>query len=125
MKLRTREFALRALRLAAALPRTPEADVIKRPLVRSGTAVAAGYRAACRAKSNADFVYKLGVVEEEADETALWLELIVADAMLPAGKVAPLLAEAGELTAIMVSSRRTARGTRAPANPKSKFQDRK
>jgi four helix bundle protein len=122
MKLRPRQFALRVLRLAAALPRTIEADVIKRQLVRSGTGVASAYRAVCRAKSGADFIYKLRVVEEEADETALWLELIVEDGMLPAEKVAALLKEADAITAIMVSSQKTARGTRASANPKPKIQ---
>src|SRR5476649_2601536 len=94
MKLRTKQFALRVLRLAAALPRTIEADVIKRQVVRSGTSVASGYRAVCRAKSDADFAYKLSLVEEESDETALWLELIVEDGMLPPGKIAALLKEA-------------------------------
>ena len=122
MKLRTKTFALRVLRLAASLPRTIEAVVIKRQVVRSGTSVASGYRAACRAKSGADFTYKLSVIEEEADETALWLELIADDGMLPAEKVAPLLKEADEITAMMVSAQKTARGLRIAVNPKSKIQ---
>ncbi len=122
MKLRTKQFALRVLRLAAALPRTIAADVIRRQVVRSGTAVASGYRAVCRAKSGADFAYKLRVVEEEADETALRLELITEDKMLPGGQVTPLLKEADEITAMMVSAQKTARGLRPPAGPKSKIQ---
>ncbi len=125
MKLRTKRFALRVLRLAAALPRTIEADVIKRQVVRSGTSVASAYRAACRAKSKADFAYKLSVVEEESDETALWLELVAEDAMLPMDKVAALRKEADEITAIMVSSQKTARGPYRPPDPKSKLQNQK
>ncbi len=123
MKLRTKRFALHLLRLTAAMPRTIAADVLHRQVVRSGTAVASGYRAACRAKSSADFIYKLSVVEEEADETALWLELIAEDGMLPQGKVAALLQEAGEITAMMVSAQKTVRVSRLPHNPKSKLQN--
>jgi four helix bundle protein len=125
LKQRTKTFALRILKLAVALPRSIEADVIRRQIVRSGTSVAASYRSSCRAKSGGDFAYKLSVVEEEADETALWLELIVAGELLPAGKVEPLLREAGEITAIMVASLRTARGPRTRSNPKSKIQNQK
>ncbi|HZP61000.1 MAG TPA: four helix bundle protein [Opitutaceae bacterium] len=122
MKQRTKTFALRILYLAQALPHTVEADVIKRQIVRSGTAVASAYRAVCRAKSGPDFAYKLSVVEEEADETALWLELIVEDGMLSAEKVVRLLTEANEITAMMVSSQKTNRALRAADNPKSKIQ---
>ncbi|HTQ31277.1 MAG TPA: four helix bundle protein [Opitutaceae bacterium] len=122
MKQRTKTFALRVLRLAEALPHTIEADVIKRQIVRSGTAVVSGYRAACRAKSDSDFAYKLSVVEEEADETALWLELIVEDGMLSAEKATLLLAEANEITAMMVSSQKTNRVLRVAGDPKSKLK---
>lgn len=120
LKQRTKLFALRILKFAAAMPRTIEADVVRRQIVRCGTSVAANYRAVCRAKLPEDFAYKLAVVEEEADETALWLELIVEGGMLPAGQVEALLAEAGEITAIMVASLRTIRGPRT-AIPKSKL----
>lgn len=125
LKQRTKTFALRILKLAAALPRSIEADVIRRQIVRSGTPVAANYRSSCRAKSADDFAYKLSVVEEEADETALWLELIVADGMLSAGQIEPLLHEASEITAIMVASLRTVRGSRSRTNPKSQIQNQK
>ena len=72
--------------------------------MRSGTSVAANYRAACRGRSKAEFIAKVGIAEEEADETALWLELITDDKLLPEKKVAPLLKEANELTAIMAAS---------------------
>jgi four helix bundle protein len=82
LKERTKEFALRIMRLVDALPRTPKGQALASQLVRSGTSVAANYRSAWRGRSRAEFVSKIGVVEEEADETALWLELIIADRIL-------------------------------------------
>lgn len=92
------------MRLVDALPKTPKGRAIASQLVRSGTSVAANYRAACRGRSKAEFISKLGVAEEEADETALWLELIIADRLLPEKKVDSLLREANELTAILAAS---------------------
>ena len=77
LKQRTRQFALRVIRLTEALPHSPAGEVIGRQLLRSATSVGANYRAACRGRSRADFVNKIGVVEEEADESHYWLELIV------------------------------------------------
>ena len=108
LKLRTKEFALRVIRLVAALPKTIEGRAIANQLVRSGTSVAANYRAACRARSRIEFIAKLGVVLEETDETQLWLEMIVDAKLLPAKLVQPLLDEANELVAIFVSSRKSA-----------------
>jgi four helix bundle protein len=108
LKLRTKQFALRVLKLVEALPNTVASRAVANQLVRSGTSVAANYRAACRGRSKVEFIAKLGVVEEEADESAFWLELIIESEMLPKGKVEALLQEANELTAIMVSSRKTA-----------------
>ena len=105
LKTRTKFFALRVLKLAAALPRTIEADVIKRQLVKAGTSVAANYRAACRGRSKAEFIAKIGVVEEEADESAFWLELIIEGTFLKKDLVKTLLDEANELTRIMARSR--------------------
>jgi four helix bundle protein len=104
LKERTKQFALRVMRLVDALPNTPKGRAIASQLVRSGTSVAANYRAACRGGSKAEFIAKVGIVEEEADETALWLELIIDDKLLPEKKVAPLLKEATEVTAIMAAS---------------------
>ena len=104
LKERTRKFALRVMRLIDALPRTPKGNALASQLVRSGTSVAANYRAACRGRSHAEFISKIGVAEEEADETALWLELIVGDNILPEKKILPLLTEANELVAIMAAS---------------------
>ena len=104
LKDRTKQFALRVMRLVDALPNTPKGRAIASQLVRSGTSVAANYRAAGRGRSHAEFISKIGVAEEEADETGLWLELIINDKLLPEKKIASLLKEANELTAIMAAS---------------------
>ena len=109
LKERTKQFALRVIRLSDTLPRQMAADVIGRQLIRSATSVAANYRAACRGKSRADFISKMGTVEEEADESALWLELLIDSQLVPAERLGALRQEADELTAIVVSSIRTAR----------------
>src|SRR6266481_7519460 len=103
LKQRMKQFALRIMRLVDALPNTPKGRAIASQVVRSGTSVAANYRPACRGRSKAEFIAKVGIAEEEADETALWLELII-DKLLPEKKVAPLLKEANEVTAIMAAS---------------------
>jgi len=105
LKRRTKSFALRILKLAAALPPTIEGKVIRGQLVRAGTSVGANYRAACRGRSWAEFIAKIGTVEEEADESAFWLELIIEGLFLKESRVAPLLAEAQALTRIMAKSR--------------------
>jgi four helix bundle protein len=107
LKLRTTQFALRIIRLVAALPKTIEGRAIANQLVRCATSVAANYRAACRARSRGEFVAKMGVVLEETDETQLWLELIIESKLLPV-KFEPLLEEASELVAIFVASRKSA-----------------
>lgn len=107
LKARTKLFSRRVLHLVEALPRTRSAGVLAGQLGRSGTSVGANYRSACRARSTADFIAKLGVVEEEADESAFWMELIIEEKMLPDAKVQPLWQEADALTAIMVASRKT------------------
>jgi four helix bundle protein len=112
LKKRTREFALRVIRLTEALPRTRAGDVMGRQLLRSATSVGANYRAACRGRSRADFISKIGIVEEESDESLYWLELIVEAGLLPRDKVAPLAREADELTAIFTATSRTAKQRR-------------
>jgi len=101
---RTKQFALRTMKLVGALPRSIQGRAIGGQLMRSGTSVAANYRAACRARSKAEFIAKLGTVEEEADESAFWMELIIAGGLLAAAQVQPLLVEAGELVAITAAS---------------------
>jgi len=109
LKRRTKRFALRAINLVEALPRSRTAEVIGRQLLRSATSVAANYRAACRGRSKPDFVSKLGIVEEESDESLFWLELIVEAGLMPEKRVKALLKEADELTAIFAASGRTAK----------------
>ena len=108
LKQRTKAFALRVMKLVHALPRNTEGRAIGNQLVRSGTSAGANYRAACRARSKAEFIAKLGIVEEKADESAYWMELIIDAGLLKEELVAPLLAEADELVAIIASSRQTA-----------------
>ena len=105
---RTKQFALRIFKLVGALPQTIQGRAVAAQLIRSATSVAVNYRAACRARSKPEFVAKLGVVEEEADETAFWLELIIQTELLPAAKVKSLLTKASEIVAIMASSKKTA-----------------
>ena len=112
LKARTKQFALRVMKLVDSLPRTIQGRVVANQIIRSATSVAANYRAACRARSRAEFIAKFGVVEEEADETAFWLELIIDSALLTETRTRPLLSEAGELVAIMAASRKSAFGNR-------------
>ena len=108
LKARTKYFALRVMKLVDALPRTIQGRATANQIIRSATSVAVNYRAACRARSRAEFIAKIGVVEEEADETAFWLELIIDSGLLKDAKIRPLLTEAGELVAIMAASRKSA-----------------
>jgi four helix bundle protein len=120
LKERTKKFALRIMRLVDVLPKTPKGNALAGQLVRSGMSVAANYRSACRGRSRAEFVSRIGVVEEEADETALWLELIIADKILSEKKILPLLLEANELVAIMAASYISASRNKGDAfSPKS------
>jgi four helix bundle protein len=113
LKRRTKSFALMAIRLCQELPRGQASTVITRQLLRSSTSVGANYRAVCRARSTADFVSKLGIVLEEADETLFWLELLIESGVADPHKTAPLLREANELVSIFVASLRTAKGLKS------------
>ena len=110
MRRRTRQFGLRVIELVESLPRGRTADVLGGQLLRAGTAVGANYRAACRAKSPADFISKMGTVEEELDESMHWLEMLVESRIVPSDGVKGLMQECDELLAITVSSINTARG---------------
>jgi four helix bundle protein len=105
LKWRTKQFALRILKLVSALPNNLQGRTVGGQLVRSGTSVGSNYRAACRGRSRAEFIAKLGTVEEEADESAFWMELIIESSLLTGSLVQPLLDEANELTKIMARSR--------------------
>ena len=109
LKERTERFALRVIRLCSALPRNRVSDVLGKQLLRSGTSVGANYRAACRARSRADFASKMAIVEEEADESAYWIELLVESEQVKEDRVSALRAEAQEITAIAAASRKAAR----------------
>ena len=109
LRTRTKAFALAVVRMVNEFPRTPTGRVIGDQLLRSGTSVAANYRAACRARSRREFIARMGVVEEEADEAQFWLELVVELRLCDPTRAAALGHEAGELVAIAVSSIRTAR----------------
>lgn len=109
MKLRTRQFALRVIKLVRTLPRDPVASVMGKQLIRSGTSVGANYRSSCRAKSRADFVVKMTTVEEECDESLYWMELLVEAGIVKQSKLQALMSEGGEILAIIVSSINTAR----------------
>lgn len=109
LKARTKDLALRVIRLTKALPNRPEAWTISNQILRSATSVAANYRAACRARSRSEFAAKIGVVLEEADETAFWLELLVEAELFERSRIQALIAEASELVAIFAASSRTAR----------------
>ena len=111
LKLRTKMFALRVMKLVEHLPKTNKGRVLGDQLLRSATSVAANYRAACRARSTAEFISKPGNVLEESDESALWMELIIEDGLLPSKRVEPLLTEANQLTAIFFTARRTTQRT--------------
>ncbi len=113
---RTKQFAFRIIRLFKALPRSTEALVVGKQLLRSGTAVAANYRAVNRARSRAEFIAKLGVVLEEADETVFWLEALIEAGVVKTALLEPLLKEANELVAIFAASQRTARSNSLPAS---------
>ena len=120
LKRRTKQFALRCMKLADSLPQnSTSARAIASQLVRCGTSVGANYRAACRGRSRSEFVSKLGVVEEEADESTFWMELICDGGIKPTRLVDPLRREADELTRIIVASIRSARRN----NPKSAIQN--
>ena len=109
LKTRTKAFALRILKLVDALPKTTAGRALASQIVRSGTSIAANYRAACRAKSTADFIAKMGIVEEEADETLFWLELLEESELVTPAKLTAIKQEANELIAITVASIKTAR----------------
>jgi four helix bundle protein len=109
MQARTKTFAVQVVKFFGKLPKTDETRVLGRQLLRSGTSVAANYRACCRAKSAADFISKMGTVVEEADESLLWLELLEESGACPVAPVQPLKLEAGELLRIFPASPDTAK----------------
>jgi four helix bundle protein len=109
LKERTKRFALQIIEFTESLPKNQTVSVLSRQLLRCGTSVGANYRSATRARSNADFLSRMGIVEEEADECGYWIELLIGSRKVSPSVAAPLLTEAGELVAIAVASIKTAR----------------
>ena len=116
--LRTKSYALRVIKAVQALPRDDVARVLGKQLLRAGTSVGANYRAACRARSTADFVGKLKIVEEEGDESLYWMELLVESSIMPQRRLAALMREGDEIVSIVVAAIKTTR-TAACTNRKS------
>jgi four helix bundle protein len=112
LKLRTKNFALRIIKLFRALPRSDEARILGRQLLRSGTSVDANYRATCRSRSAAEFVARIGIVVEEIDETVYWLDLLVESGIISQSRLAPLQNEATELFRVFLASQLTAKSNR-------------
>lgn len=106
---RTKKFGLRVIRLCESLPDTPTAHVLRGQLLRAGTSVGANYRAACRAKSPADFISKMGIVEEETDESLYWMEMLIEATIVKQDLLTDLMKEGNEILAMTVSSINTAR----------------
>jgi four helix bundle protein len=119
LKKRTKLFAIGIIKLVEEFPNLKAGYAIGNQMIRSGTSVAANYRAACRARSDADFVSKITIVEEECDETLFWLELTEETALMSKDKIIKLKIEANELTAIFTATGKTAR----PRNPKSNIRN--
>ena len=120
---RTQQVAIRVIRLIETLPRKYGAQIIGKQLLRSATSVGANYRAACRGKSTADLINKLSIVEEEADETLYWIELLKASDFVPERMLSDLRSEVDQIIAMIVSSIKTLRA-KSLANPKSKIRNR-
>jgi four helix bundle protein len=123
MKKRAKEYGLRIVRLVESLPNSRTANVIAGQLLRCGMSVGANYRAACRGRSHPDFAAKMGIVEEEADESIYWIEMLVDCGMVKDSLVQPLLAEGNEILSIVVSSIRTARSNGARSKTKSAIRN--
>ena len=117
LRARTKQCAIRIVRLFLSLPKNDEARIIGKQLLRAGTSVAANYRAVCRSRSRAEFVAKMGIVVEEADEAVFWLELLIDTGVMKRTQVDDLLREANELLAIFAASHGTARQHRGEKSP--------
>jgi four helix bundle protein len=119
LRKRTKQFTLRVLRVVEALPNNPQGHVIAYQLTKAGSSVGANYRAVCRARSRKDFINKLGVVIEEADESAYWLEVICEGKILDPKLIDLLLKEANELVAIFTAARKTAQRKKGDSDPEA------
>jgi four helix bundle protein len=124
LRIRTKRFALEAIQLCRKLPKSEEARLIGRQLIRAATSIAANYRAVGRARSRAEFIAKLGTVVEEADEAVFWIEMLLEAGVVPSPVVRKILSEANRLVAIFAASQRTARRrSRSPDHPMTRSPD--
>jgi four helix bundle protein len=124
-KRRTKQLALRVIKAVESLPKNRTADVLGRQLIRSGTSIGANYRAACRGKSTVDVIAKLRIVEEEADESAYWMELLIESGLVSEARLSELMQETNEIVAMTVASIRTLqkRNGNPPINRQSKIEN--
>ena len=124
-KRRTKQLALRIIKAVESVPKNRTADVLGRQLIRSGTSIGANYRAACRGKSTADVIAKLRIVEEEADESVYWMELLIESGLVSEARLSELLQETNEIIAMTVASIRTLqkRSGSSPLNRQSKIEN--
>ena len=120
LKNRTKQYALMIIKLVDDLPNTKSGNTIGNQIIRAGTSVAANYRSACRSRSNADFISRITIVEEESDESLFWLELIQESNLLKKERLFSLMKEADELTAIFTASGKTARNTKSNSSTRNK-----
>jgi len=111
LRKRTKSFAIRIVNVFRSLPRSPDAQTVGKQMLRSGASVAANYRAVCRARLKAEFIAKMGIVVEEADETVFWLERMGETGIVQSGRIEDLLKEANELLAIFGASLRTSKAS--------------
>jgi four helix bundle protein len=123
LKLRTKCFALKVIEIVEILPKGRTSEILSKQLLRSATSVGANYRAACRAKSTADFISKMGIVEEEADESLYWMELFLEAKIAKPESLEPLMKEANQLLAIVIASIKTAKDHSSRNNPQSKIRN--
>jgi four helix bundle protein len=117
MRARTKQFTLRVMRVISALPESAQGRIISHQLMKAGSSVGANYRAVCRARTRKDFINKLGVVIEEADESAFWLEVSGEGNVLDPQQLAPLLQESNEIVAILTAALKTAKKNNRPGRP--------
>jgi four helix bundle protein len=123
LKRRTKAFALHVVRFVSNMPGNPVARLLGNQLLKAGTSVGANYRAACRARSRADFISKIGIVEEEADESMYWLEVIAESGIVKREQVSAMMAEAEELVAIFTATGRSSKAAGQTRHPKSEIRD--
>ena len=123
LKKRTKRFGLRCIKVVETLPKTRTADVLGRQLLRSATSVGANYRSACRAQSKRDFIHKIAIAIEEADESLYWLEMIVEAGLMSEKRLAGLVKEGDEIVAILTASSKTAKRNLRKSNQRSTIRN--